>query len=174
MLSDKIAIYGLVQDCSNSSAVAMELLQLCTKPSTYCLPLNDSVSPSKITWHQLKCPIPVTLLLLSNNEHKLHSMNVVEWFLATCNHDDVIKWKHFPCYWPFLRGIHQVSSPHKGQWRGALMLSLICARINSWVNNREAGDLRRHRAHYDGIVMWVLYNHNILYVCETATQTELF
>ena len=26
---------------------------------------------------------------------------------------------------------------------------LICARINGWVNNREAGDLRRHRAHYD-------------------------
>ena len=25
--------------------------------------------------------------------------------------------------------------------------------INSWVNNREAGDLRRHRAHYDVIVI---------------------
>ena len=50
-----------------------------------------------------------------------------------------------------LRGIHRspVNSPHKGQWRGALMLSLICAWINDWVNNREAGDLRRHCAHYD-------------------------
>ena len=46
-----------------------------------------------------------------------------------------------------------VNSPHKGQWRGALMFSLICARINGWVNNGEAGDLRRHRAHYDVIVM---------------------
>ena len=46
------------------------------------------------------------------------------------------------------------NSPHKGQWSGALMLSLICAWINSWVNNREAtSDLRRHRAHYDVIVM---------------------
>ena len=63
-------------------------------------------------------------------------------------HDDVIKWKHFPRYWPFVRGIHRplVNSPHKGQWRGALMFSLICAWINGWVNNREAGDLRRHRA----------------------------
>ena len=43
--------------------------------------------------------------------------------------------------------------PHNGQWRGALMFSLICARINGWVNNREAGDLRRHRVHYDVIVM---------------------
>ena len=70
-------------------------------------------------------------------------------------HDDVIKWKHFLRYWPFVRGIHRfpVNSPHKGQWRGALMFSLVCARINGWVNDGEAGDLRRHRAHYDVIVM---------------------
>ena len=71
-------------------------------------------------------------------------------------HDDVIKWKHFPRYWLFVRGIHRstVNSPHKGQWRGALMFSLICVWINGWVNNREAGDLRRHCAHYDVTVMW--------------------
>ena len=70
-------------------------------------------------------------------------------------HDDVIKWKHFPRYWPFVRGIHRspVNSPHKGQWRGALMFSLICTRINGWVNNGEAGDLKRRRAHYDVTVM---------------------
>ena len=70
-------------------------------------------------------------------------------------HDNVIKWKHFPRNWPFVRGIHRspVNSPHKGQWRGALMFSLICVWINGWVNNREAGDLRRYRAHYDVIVM---------------------
>ena len=46
-------------------------------------------------------------------------------------HDDVIKWKHFPRYWPFVRGIHRspVNSPHKGQWRRALMFSLICVWI---------------------------------------------
>ena len=71
-------------------------------------------------------------------------------------HDDVIKWKHFPRYWPFVRVIHRspVNYPHKGQWRGALMFSLICVWRNGWVNNREAGDLRRYRAHYDVIVMW--------------------
>ena len=53
-----------------------------------------------------------------------------------------------------------VNSPHKGQWRGALMFSLICAWINDWVNNREAGDLRRHRVHYDGIVMKVPTFHS--------------
>ena len=48
------------------------------------------------------------------------------------------------------------NSPHKGQWHRALMFSLICAWINDWVNNREAGDLRRHRGHYDVIVMNLL------------------
>ena len=47
-----------------------------------------------------------------------------------------------------------VNSPHKGQWRGAFMFSLICAWINRWVKNREAGDLRRRRTHYDVIVMY--------------------
>ena len=71
-------------------------------------------------------------------------------------YDDVIKWKRFPRHGPFVRGIHRwpVNYPHKGQWREALILSLICAGINGWVNNDKAGDLRRHRAHYDVTVMW--------------------
>ena len=75
------------------------------------------------------------------------------WFTGL--YDDVIKWKHFPRYWTFVQEIlpSLVNSPYKGQWRGALMFSLICAWINDWVNNHEAGDLRRHRAHYDVIVM---------------------
>ena len=79
-------------------------------------------------------------------------------FVHLCSpigHDDVIKWKHFLRKWPFVRGIHRspASSPHKGQWRGALMVSLIYVWINDWVNNRKACDLRRYRAHYDVIVM---------------------
>ena len=78
-------------------------------------------------------------------------------------HDDVIKWKHFPRYCPFVRGIHRspVNSPHKGQWRGALIFSLICAWINAWVNNREAGHYRRHRAPYDVIVIFSLQRYSI-------------
>ena len=81
-------------------------------------------------------------------------------------HDDVIKSKHFPRYWPFARGIHRspVNSPHKGQWRGALMFSLNWAWINGWVKNPEAGDLRRYRAHYDVIVM---------HGCESDHRTNL-
>ena len=42
----------------------------------------------------------------------------VAWLADPPNHDDVIKWKHFPRYWPLVRGIHRspVNSPHKGQW----------------------------------------------------------
>ena len=66
------------------------------------------------------------------------------------SHDDVTKWKPFPRYWPFVRGIHVslINSPRNGQWRWALMFSLICARINGWVYNREADNLRRQRAHH--------------------------
>ena len=53
-------------------------------------------------------------------------------------------------YWP------PMNSPHKGQWRGALMFSLICAWIDDWVNNREAGDLTRHRSHCDVNVLKII------------------
>ena len=83
-----------------------------------------------------------------------HTRSVLE-LLTPSLHDDAIKWKPFTRYWPFVRGIHRspVNSPHIGQWRGALMFSLICARINGWVNNGVAGDLRRHRTHHDVTVM---------------------
>ena len=76
-------------------------------------------------------------------------------FIDASSHDDVIKWKHFPRYWPFVRGIHwsAADSPHKGPWRGALMCSLMWAWTNGWTNTRDAGDLRRHGAHCDVIVM---------------------
>ena len=82
---------------------------------------------------------------------------------SVCDHDDVIKWKKFPRYWPFVRGIHRspVNSPHKGQWRGALMFPFICTWISVWANNREAGDLRRHHAHYDVTVMWTVVEKNM-------------
>ena len=92
--------------------------------------------------------------------------------LPSTLHDDVIKWKHFPRYWPFVRGIHRspVNSPHKVQWRGALMFTLICARINGWVNNREAGDLRRYRAHYDVIVMPTIVSDRFIQVINWDTE----
>ena len=83
-------------------------------------------------------------------------------------HHDVVKWKHFPLYWPFVRGIHrsQVNSPHKGQWCWALTFSLIFAWSNGWVNNTEDGDLRRHHAHDDVIVMSMV--KSVIYCTDKA------
>ena len=75
-------------------------------------------------------------------------------------------WRHqmetFSALLATLQGIHgsPVNSPHKRPVTWSLMFSLICAWINDWVNNREAGDLRRYHAHYDVILM----------NCETATS----
>ena len=91
---------------------------------------------------------------------------------VTGSHDDVIKWKHFTRYWPFVWGIHRSpgNSPHKGQWRRALMFCFICAWISGWVNNREAGDLRRHCAHYDVIVMFIAIPKKLGFCCITTMQ----
>ena len=58
-------------------------------------------------------------------------------------------------YWPFVRGTHwsPVDSSQKGQWRGALTFSLVCAWTNGWENNRDYGDFWRHRAHYEVTVI---------------------
>ena len=73
-----------------------------------------------------------------------------------CNHhDDVIKWKHFPHYWPFVRWNSPVAGefPAQRPMTHSFDVFFICAWINGWINNREAGDLRHHRAHYDVTVM---------------------
>ena len=84
-------------------------------------------------------------------------------------------WRHevktFPRYCSFVWKIHRppVNSPHKGQWREALICSLIFAWTNGWVNNRDAGDLRRNRAHYDVTVMLDHY-HSELFSSGTFTE----
>ena len=72
------------------------------------------------------------------NKTLCHHHTMAAGDLAT-QHDDIIKWKHFPRYWPFgLCGIHRlpVNSPHKGQWRGTFTFSFIFAWTNGWVKNK--------------------------------------
>ena len=68
-----------------------------------------------------------------------------------------------------------VNSPHKGQWRGALMFSLICVWVNG-CHNREAGDLRRHRAHYDVNVMGRIFAYvspvSVVLYCRNWTRPD--
>ena len=92
---------------------------------------------------------------------------------------------HFPRSSPLCRNSPvPVNSPNKSQWRGALMFSLICVSINSWVNNREAGDVRDQRCHYDVNVMlyieqsWTNFNSDmgittISNSCQTNVSTMI-
>ena len=124
----------------------------------------------------------VTLFLIgwahTHNDHCIAQSLLIKFQTLRIKlhyHDDVIKWKHFPRYLPFVRGIHRspVKSPHKGQWYGTLMFSLIWAWINCWVNNREAGDLRRHRAHHDVIAMYYLPAWTLAPPLKTELRTPL-
>ena len=107
----------------------MELHLSCTNPSIYEL----SHSTKYYVYNYLSTPWS----LFSSNPWWRHQMETFSALLALCAGNSPVP----------------VNSPHKCQWRGALMFSLICARINDWVNNREAGDLRRHRGHYGISVM---------------------
>ena len=131
----------------------MQLNSLCWYYHSKVHPKNVCVFYAPLCFVVVLLLFRIASLALEQSYHRSSANEVI------LKHDDVIKWNSFLRYWPFVRGIHRspVNSPHKGQWRGALMFSLICAWINAWVNNREAGDLRRHRAHYDVIVMrmWV-------------------
>ena len=144
-----------------------QVMASCLTASSHYLDQNSLIT-RKVQWHSSegdltrhtsatnnKIRLKITFIQLISfksprvNElsHSIH--------LSNLTHDDVIKWKYFPRYWPFVRGIHRspVNSPYKGQWRGALRFSLISVWINGRVNNHEAGDLRHHHAHYDVIVM---------------------
>ena len=92
-------------------------------------PLADTMLTTKLYLFSLKCPLPVKI------------SNTTEEGILNSRRD-LMKYHRSP-----------VNSPHKGQWRGALMFSLICVWIKGWVNNREACDLRRHRAHCHVIVI---------------------
>ena len=81
--------------------------------------------------------------------------NLVRWTMpCITRHDDVMTWEGFPHYWPFSWWRHQMEtiSASLAICAGNSWFALICARINGWANNREAGDLRRRCTNYDAIV----------------------
>ena len=122
-----------------------------------------------VTWFNFQCCLGSNWLLVSigsdsglvPNKHQAIIWTILAYFTdAYIRHStSTTRWRHqmetLSALLAIVRGIHRspVNSPHKGQWRGALMFSLICTWINGWVNNGEAGDLRRHRDHFDVIVL---------------------
>ena len=124
--------------------------------------------PSQFAQTRVAGPVVINTGQLS----QLQCINSKTWQSVTMKHVQTVLiggrghswWRHQMETFSALLAIcvgNSPVSPQKGQWRGALMLTLICTRINGWVNNGEAGeagDLRRHLAHYDGIVMELQFN----------------
>ena len=67
--------------------------------------------------------------------------------------------------------------PSQGLWSGALMFYLICAWTNGWVNNRNAGDWRRHCDHYGVTVVQsppIIWTNAGLLSIEHPTFSEIW
>ena len=129
-----------------------------TFQSKFLFPLNPTMQlwgfPVSIISHVPRANIKPHLIV--PNVSRPGMTVILHMYIAGIrSHDDVINWKHFPRYWPFVMGIHRspVDSPHKGQWHGSLMFSLIFVWTNGSENNRDGGDFRRHRAHCDVTVI---------------------
>ena len=171
-------IDGLVQDCSNSSALAMELLHFYTKPSSFlkldglykslcswkfCKDAEQQAVRQTATMPVISYGIHVTWLLWVLSKRWSHlSMRAIDECLRMyvhvyVFHHEVLRWNMmtssngniFRVTGHLCREFTGHRSPHKGQWCGALMFSLICVWINGWVNIHGVGDLRRYRGHYD-------------------------
>ena len=102
------------------------------------------------------CHSPDEINIFSNIVKRVGGLFSISYRMA-CVHDDVIKWKHFPRYWPFVRGIHRSpgNSPHKKP-EARNFYALFDLRLHKRESkNGEAGDLWHHRAHYDVSVMRV-------------------
>ena len=98
-----------------------------------------------LNWNGMKTryseDIPIKHLVKLYSRH-MDYVSYCSYFLKfkfVGKHNDIIKWKRFPRYWPFVQGIHQspVNSPRKGQWCRALMFSFLC--LIKWLSKQLWG-----------------------------------
>ena len=150
-----------------------------------CLCWEAASAHTYMFYHSVK--LPVNLLALQtillpfyiinwcvnhNDESLITSFCTMPWALSILIENNQTKTKHWfntvicpisPWWRHQMEIFSALLAICAGQWRGALMFTLICTRINGWVNNREAGVLRRYRAHYDVIVRSLPYFVEVLY-----------
>ena len=124
----------------------------CLHDGVYLIPFHSELKYYGI-WYVWSTSVYFTLAHVSNASLLCiwwrHQMETFSVLLAICAGNSPVP----------------VNSPHKGQWRRALVFSLICAWINGWIHNCEASDLRRHRAHYDVIVtIWIFMKFGVPYL----------
>ena len=123
---------------------------------------NDLKSAVKLTteqwfrlWFSIECARNFDVNRWYNDHWHLHINQKAE--KTTWGHDmETFSTMMTPSNENIFRVTGHLCGEFTGQWRGALLFSFICAWIYGWVNNGEAGDMRRHRAHYDVIAMTLL------------------
>ena len=110
-------------------------------PSDQCM--DDYCGTPSVCWSHCYLIKKIAMLPGFNNRY-MHQNN------------DVMICYNFPSYRPLLRGIHwsPMDSLHKGQWRGALIYSLMCPLRTGWTSIGVAGELRRHGDVHVTSVWW--------------------
>ena len=94
----------------------------------------------------LLCHWHLIVLYVALKQHCTKQCNIESIYTAWRMQKDM---DTFPRHWPYVvKSIgHRLSPVWNGQWREALMFSLMCIWTNCWANSWVAGDLRRHGAH---------------------------
>ena len=105
----------------------------------WCTPLMSPFTPTRTS-------VSVTPLYWFYNSHRNPKWNTV-----------ILNWGSRISWWRHQMETFSALLAICAAINRALMFSFICAWIKGWINNREAGNLRRHRAHYDVTVKWKLY-----------------
>ena len=112
----------------------------------------------------IKCIL--SLVMTATQLSKNDTLDIFQLFMMTSSNGNIFRVPGLLC--------GEFTGHHKGQWREALMFSLICACINGSVNNREAGDLRRHRGHYDVTVMLRAHSNDSMYIIHIYIYNEVW
>ena len=106
-------------------------------------------------WQCAECFLKIALLIIPKSER----VNIWTNAITYCRSDNNIWWPHqmktFSALLAFCAGNSPVTVefPAQRPVTHSFDVSLVCTWTNSLANNGDAGDLRRHRAHYDVIVM---------------------
>ena len=90
------------------------------------------------------------LICILSQKINTNSVDYRHWTTSNfLKHEDIVTWKHFLHYWPFMRRLHLsfMASVHEESIKQALMFYLVLTRTSCWINSWVAGDLRWHDAH---------------------------
>ena len=144
-----VHIDGFVRERGNSIANALELRLSCTNPSIWSM-VTGLVSPT----HYLNQYWLIISEVLWHSPEGSFTWSARYVFMMTSSNGNILRATGHLCgEFTGGRWIPRTKASDAELW----CFSLICASINGWVNNREAGELKRHRAHYDFIVMYARY-----------------